>query len=153
MDYNLKQRLVEYFQNIENPTNTEQILLQSLQSGIGYFPITRVSRDDLKAKGFWTNNVDDATMERLASKMGDAYLDNGYWIDLEIIAEHLDIPKRKYFDFIKIGTKVWWNDPEGCSDGEYEIYNVPDEIEEDSIIVIGNGVSEAEVLPTELEEL
>lgn len=60
----------------------------------GYFPITSVHRDDLKGLGYDTSNVDDGTMQELASKMADAYLDSDFWIDLPIIADHLEIPKQ-----------------------------------------------------------
>ncbi len=60
-----------------------------------FFPITSVSRDDLEAKGFDASNVDDATMELLASKMADDYLEQLYWISMEILAEYLGIPKKK----------------------------------------------------------
>ena len=60
-----------------------------------YFPITSVARADLEGRGFDTRKVEDATMERLASKMADAYCENGFWIDLDIIAEYLGIPKSK----------------------------------------------------------
>ena len=33
-------------------------------------------------------------MMRLADKMANAYLDSAFWIDLPIIADHLEIPKR-----------------------------------------------------------
>lgn len=58
------------------------------------FKITSVSREDLEAAGFDASDVDDDTMERLADKMGDAYVSNGFWIDLPIIAEYLEIPKK-----------------------------------------------------------
>ena len=58
------------------------------------FKITSVSREDLEAAGFDASDVDDYTMERLADKMGDAYVSNGFWIDLPIIAEYLEIPKK-----------------------------------------------------------
>ncbi len=60
----------------------------------GFFVITRVHRDDLAGRGFQTSKIDDATMERLASKMADAYLNNGFWVDLDIIAEDLGIPRH-----------------------------------------------------------
>ena len=42
------------------------------------------------------------------------------------------------YDFIKIGNKVFWHDPDGgLSDGVYQVVDVPEEIEEDSIILIG----------------
>jgi hypothetical protein len=59
-----------------------------------YFPITTVSRADLEAVGFDASSVDDGTMLELADKMADAYLDNVFWIDLDIIAEALGIPQR-----------------------------------------------------------
>lgn len=60
-----------------------------------YFNITSVARADLEGIGYDTSKVDDATMERLASKMADAYCDNGFWIDLPILADYLEIPKQK----------------------------------------------------------
>ena len=58
-----------------------------------FFEITSVCRPDLELAGFDTSKVDDATMERLASKMADAYCDKSFWMDIEIIAEGLEIPK------------------------------------------------------------
>ena len=59
------------------------------------FPITSVCRADLEEAGFDTTKVNDGTMSELASKMADAYCDMGFWEDLDILAEHLKIPKRK----------------------------------------------------------
>lgn len=59
-----------------------------------FFDITSVSREDLDDIGFDTSNVDDSTMANLASKLADAYYDNGFWIDLPIIAKHLGIAKK-----------------------------------------------------------
>lgn len=40
-------------------------------------------------------NFTDHDMERIASKMSDAYCENGFWIDLEIITEiYLEHKKR-----------------------------------------------------------
>ena len=61
----------------------------------GYFQITSVHRNDLEEIGFATDSVSDESMKRLASKMADAYCDQGFWIDLEIIAEDLGIPTKK----------------------------------------------------------
>jgi hypothetical protein len=68
-----------------------QKLCSNLQTA---FPITSVHRDDLEGLGYDTSNVDDGTMQELASKMADAYLDSVFWIDLPIIADHLEIPKK-----------------------------------------------------------
>lgn len=59
-----------------------------------FFPITSVSRDDLESIGFDTSNVSDSTMEYLAKKMANDYLDQLYWFSLEINAEYLEIPKK-----------------------------------------------------------
>jgi len=59
------------------------------------YNVTSVSRVDLEGIGYDVSNIDEGTMERLASKMADAYCDNGFWIDLPIIADFLEIPKQK----------------------------------------------------------
>lgn len=64
------------------------------------FPITGVCRADLEMAGFNTKDVDDGTMLELSSKMADAYCDSGFWIDLEIIAEHLGVKKRTKMSYI-----------------------------------------------------
>ena len=55
------------------------------------FPITSVCRADLRE--FFTDkqidSLEDWEMEEIASKMGDAYCDIGFWIDLEIIAKDI----------------------------------------------------------------
>jgi len=59
------------------------------------FNITSVCRADLEGEGFDTSKVDDMTMTRLASKMADAYCDTTFWIDLDVIAEYLEIPRKQ----------------------------------------------------------
>ena len=56
---------------------------------IGY-----VSKGDLDNIGFNTDDLDGDDISDIASKLIDAYCDNGYWIDLEVIAEGKGIPKR-----------------------------------------------------------
>lgn len=58
-----------------------------------WFKITSVHRDDLIHAGFDGDDVDDATMERLASKMCDDYVEQLFWEHIGIIAEYLGIPK------------------------------------------------------------
>lgn len=60
-----------------------------------YFEITSVSRADLEQLGFDTRKVDDATMRKIASKMGDDYCEQLYWGSLGIFAEHYGVPKKK----------------------------------------------------------
>lgn len=58
-----------------------------------YFVVTRVHRDDLASIGYDVSNVTDETMQELADELGEAYVNDGFWIDLPIIAEHLGIPE------------------------------------------------------------
>ena len=60
----------------------------------GYFPITSIHRSDLEDLGYDISGVDDAAMSRLARQMKDAYLEQGFWIDLPILADHLGIPRN-----------------------------------------------------------
>ena len=60
------------------------------------FCISNLSREDLEELGFDTSDVDDATMERIASKLGDDYCEQMFWTSLEIIAEEgFDIPRKE----------------------------------------------------------
>ena len=60
------------------------------------FEITSVTREDLESRGFDTTNITDEQMEELARKMCDDYLEQMFWISLDIIAEDIiGIPKRK----------------------------------------------------------
>ena len=60
------------------------------------FEITAVTREDLESRGFDTTNITDAQMEELARKMCDDYLEQMFWISLDIIAEDIiGIPKKK----------------------------------------------------------
>ena len=61
----------------------------------GYFPITSIHRMDLEQAGFDAAEVDDRTMMQIADKMAQAYVNNRFWTDLDIIAEGLEIPVRK----------------------------------------------------------
>ena len=47
--------------------------------------------------------------------------------------------------FIKVGATVCWHDPEGISEGEYKVVSVPDNLEDDSVVLITSDFSEAEV--------
>jgi len=53
----------------------------------GYFEVTSVHRGDLEAIGYNTSKITDSEMFYLAKKMAAAYVENGFWQDLEILAE------------------------------------------------------------------
>jgi len=61
------------------------------------FPLTSICRDDVamvlgKEKA---EKLVDWDMKRLAEKMTNAYLENGYWVDLQIIVEYILEEKDK----------------------------------------------------------
>ena len=72
-------------------TEKEAQAIQMMREG--YFKVTYVHRNDLETIGFNLNNVTDDQMEELAEKMGSAYTENNFWIDLDILATDLKIPK------------------------------------------------------------
>lgn len=59
------------------------------------FKITSVTREDLECRGFDTTNITDAQMEELARRMCDDYLEQMFWLSMEIIAEDImKFPKK-----------------------------------------------------------
>lgn len=60
-----------------------------------WFKITSVHRDDLIQAGFDGDVFDDATMERLASKMCNDYVEQLFYLQVGIYAEELGIPRLK----------------------------------------------------------
>jgi hypothetical protein len=59
-----------------------------------YYKIITILRNDLEELGFDTSRVDNTTMKRLARKMADAYVDNGFWGGLETTADSIGIPRK-----------------------------------------------------------
>lgn len=62
------------------------------------FTVCVLSRSDVEALGYDPNSLTDAEMERLATKMGDAYVENGFWVDLGIYLEHFGAAKFDEFN-------------------------------------------------------
>ena len=59
------------------------------------FEITSVTRQDLEDRGFDTTDITDAQMEELARRMCDDYLEQMFWLSMEIIAEDImNFPKK-----------------------------------------------------------
>ena len=58
------------------------------------------------------------------------------------------------YDFIKQGNLLYWRDPDnGLSDGAYQVISAPEKVEDDSVILIASGSSEAEVSASELSPI
>jgi hypothetical protein len=73
----------------------EAIYREAQQHGFhGGFPITSVAREDLESQGFDASNVTDDQMAEIADKMQDAYCDDAFWVELEVIADDMDIPRK-----------------------------------------------------------
>lgn len=94
---------IDPYNNEEGYTN--DILLEALESAENkvmenmyakndYFTIARLHRDDLEAQGYDVTCVTDEEMEKIAKKLGDAYVENSFWVDLEIIADDLGIKQK-----------------------------------------------------------
>jgi len=60
-----------------------------------FFIISRVGRDDLQHIGYDISEVDNDTMAELADRLGDDYCEQLFWGSLEIIADILNIPKKR----------------------------------------------------------
>ena len=59
----------------------------------GSCEVSSVHREDLEYIGYDVKQVDDATMQRLASKLSDSFSEL-FWDNLSIIADGLGIPKK-----------------------------------------------------------
>ena len=73
-------------------TEKEARAIQKMREG--YFEVSCVHRDDLKGQRYNTEDITDDQMEELAQKMGSAYTEIVFWIDLEIIANDLSFPRK-----------------------------------------------------------
>lgn len=59
------------------------------------FPIADLSRKDFEGKGWDTSKLDNSDMEYIARKMGESFIFNQFWIDIEYFAELFGLPKKK----------------------------------------------------------
>jgi hypothetical protein len=99
MRHQLKKDLIDFLKGINLPIEDRlraDQFIQTLTSELEYFPVTHVSREDITDETVLGTKIPkqgieitDSEMERIADKMGDAYCEHSYWIDLEIIAEHV----------------------------------------------------------------
>jgi hypothetical protein len=90
------------------------------------FSIASVSRDDLKDRGFVVDNIDDDDMRTLAKKMGNAYYEMIFDIDLDVLAnEYFEFPRtwNKWFqnaDFITMEKITGYRQYNFSSDEGYQ---------------------------------
>lgn len=93
MQTDIKQEMLAYFKDKTDRTEQENRFLLYLQNEVEFFDIASVSRDDVNELNFDGANMTDAQMNRLADKMENAYLANGYWDDMRFCLEDMEIPK------------------------------------------------------------
>jgi hypothetical protein len=86
---------------LSNPTDEEwehlkEALYRDMQQhGFhGGFPITSVARGDLESQGFDASHVTDDQMAEIADHMQDAYCDDAFWVELDVIADDMSIPRN-----------------------------------------------------------
>lgn len=146
---NIKNLLVEKSKTTDL-TIEDEAILDEISKYDGYFPITSIHRDDLKQSGFETRNVDDATMERLASKLSDDYCNQLYWESLDIIADMEGVQRmtEPKFEFIKKGVTVLYDEKEAI------VLDAPEySIDDDSEITLLQNEKEIYVEAIELIQI
>ena len=97
---NTRRAILECY--LSNPTDEEwehlkeAVYRDAQQHGFhGGFPITSVAREDLESQGFDATNVTDEQMAAIADHMADAYCDDAFWVELEVIADDMGIPLKE----------------------------------------------------------
>ena len=69
--------------------------LEAIASVREYYAIAGISKADVAGKAFddcdKIDLIDDNLMEEIAVDMGDTYLENGYWIDLQCMIDDKEI--------------------------------------------------------------
>lgn len=116
------------------------------------FNIASFSREDIASLGFDTTNISDETMETIARRLHDDYLEQMFWLSLGIISEIEGIHP------FRTGDRVRWHDPAEHDYSEEDlkiqhetVYTIL-KIRDDTAL-ISCGVGEAEVFLKELEYL
>ena len=66
---------------------------KAIDDNAGFYSIASVHIDDLKRSGFDVSKVTESDMMTLADKLNDNYLDWYFWESLQIMAEHIGIPR------------------------------------------------------------
>ena len=76
-------------------SHKNKIIMATIEEMSKEVEITSVTREDLESRGFDTTNITDEQMKELARKMCDDYLEQMFWISLDIIAEDIMGFKKK----------------------------------------------------------
>lgn len=86
---------VNDYLNCKGGLNLQEEELRALcKNCMGTFPIACLTRDDLEGRGYDTSKFTDNQLARLASKMGDSYVENDFWLCLDSFADLYNIPRK-----------------------------------------------------------
>lgn len=94
MFYGLVQKLRDYLDAKDGLNAQEQELKALCKSCSRSFPISCLSRADFEDKGFDTSSLSDSQMNRIATKMGDVYVENYFGESLEYFAHNSGMPVK-----------------------------------------------------------
>jgi hypothetical protein len=107
MTTDLKKRLLNFLERTRTLSTVSTVkdklnylkeldsLIKEMKTSLKYYEITSICKDDfeefIKDENFTKkeiNSLKDYEMERIASKMADAYLEYSYWDDLKYFTEY-----------------------------------------------------------------
>ena len=119
----------------------------------GFFSISRLHRDDFKTKGYDASDVDDATMEQIAKRMGDTFVSELFWLAIEASADAYNMPsyEDRNENHIEMGDRVRWYDPDESARDLERVWRIYDFNGDVVRIKSEDNISEAEVNAEELE--
>lgn len=88
---------IEVLKNVREAIINNDLIFRTEEEGDneGFFDVVRIHRDDIESAGYDSSNVDDSTMERLASKMGDIMVEYYFWDMLPDLCELFEIPQKE----------------------------------------------------------
>lgn len=86
---------LDAYLNCKGGLNAQEEELRKLcDMCIGTFPIACLRREDLEKQDFNVDGLTDSQMERLAEKLGDAYVENDFIDSLNTFAMLNNIPLK-----------------------------------------------------------
>lgn len=94
MNYQLKKQLYQYFSAYENPTDQEKEFVRQITESLEWFDMPGINRNDLKSYGYNISEIPDNVIEDITDRLDSAWRENTLYIDLPIIADAVDAPKR-----------------------------------------------------------
>lgn len=59
------------------------------------YPIAKLSRSDFEFRGYSTRGLANSDIRYIASKMGDSYVENQFWLDVDYYADAFKMPRNR----------------------------------------------------------